>query len=161
MDFTRAATTPEFREGDGIRHPRRADAPRACQLNSEITARLPPIPTNILQKIWSKAGKSGCQRLPKIDLFATICPHCLALDYKPEKALIPFIYRNFIGVLSGSRVRNRTSTQRLGKPMRLTTKSLRKKTKSGCKGYLFPGPNPARADAWQTNAATYGTWPVS
>jgi len=89
---------PGTYEGHQIHnHPRRASASRASRLNGEITARLPAIGRNNLQTILSEAGKSGCQRLPNIDLFATIHPHCHVLDYKPEKALNPFVYRLLLG----------------------------------------------------------------
>jgi len=80
------------REGDGQTPPARGRA-TGWSVDCEITARLPPIARENLQRIMSEVGKSGCQRLPKYDLFATIRPHCHALDYKPEKALQPFIYR--------------------------------------------------------------------
>jgi len=98
---------PGTYEGHQIHnHPRRASASRASRLNGEITARLP----SIIRKILHEAAKSGCQRLPNIDLFATIRPHCHALICAPTKALNPFVYRHFIGVLSGSSGINRTST---------------------------------------------------
>ena len=127
---------------------------KLCRRYSEITARLPPIPTNILQKIWNKAGKSGCQRLPINDLFATICPHCLALNCEPVKTLFPFIYRHLIGVLSGSRGINRTSRQRLGQPRHLATKSLRKKTRQTLGFYcMVPAWYPIAAHLISTRAA--------
>ena len=108
---------PGTYEGHQIHnHPRRASASRASRLNGEITARLPAIARNNLQKSLIEPSKSGCQRLPKNDLFATIRSHFHALNCEPSKALIPFVYRHFIGVSSGSGGINRTSTQRLGKP---------------------------------------------